>query len=106
MSFQSSNLLALQRINIDCIIFRPSGNVFITYEMYTKYGIGMISFYSFNSIQSDLFTPSCDTSLLVGSYVVEFVVFLYIFTWFYVLHGAILSVGAGGLWKIGCFDFC
>lgn len=74
--------------------------------MYTKYGIAVISLYSFHSVEFDFFAPTSDAALLVSTHVAEFVGFLEIFTWFHVFQSAILGVGAGRLWKIECFDFC
>jgi hypothetical protein len=74
--------------------------------MYTKYGIAVISLYSFNSVEFDFFAPTSDAALLISTHVVEFVGFLEVFTWFHVLHCAILGVGAGRLRKVEGFDFC
>ena len=69
MSFEICELLAVKRIDINCVVFGASCHVLIRYEVDAKYRILVVGLHLLNFVEPDLITPSGDASLLIGPHV-------------------------------------
>lgn len=100
MTLQGVDLLPVQRINVDRCVLRTSSQVAVSQKLNAENGVFVVSFYSFQTIEPDVFTPTSDTDLFIGPHDAQLIVPLDLLAGLEIFDGPVFSLEVGGIMNI------